>query len=158
MSDVHRLSCGTSREELHALHDGALAPDRAAALRAHAAVCDACGAELRFLATVAEGLSAAEAVPAEAWPAIAARLDERAGRTPARRTLAWAGVALALAVASAWMIAGRGNGAATEDPFATVLGNGSTSAEVTKAATLSYALGGPLAEASDAPDVDEEQP
>lgn len=152
-----QLLCGTSREDLHALHDGALPLERAAALRTHAETCVACAAELRFLAAVAEGLSGAEAVPPAAWPAIAARLDPHPGRAARRRTLAWAGASLVLAVASAWVIAVDRGATSSADPLSTALGNGS-STEVTSSAVLSYALGGPLAETSDVPDVSGKTP
>lgn len=160
MSDANRSPCGTRREDLHALHDGALSAERSAALRAHAATCAECGAELRFLARVGEVLAGPSpvTVPDRAWHEIAARLERSTRRVHIRPTLAWAGVSLALAAATAWMISSTGEASYTIDPLTAALEHDGMSTEVTPAAALSYAMGGPLAETSESPDSVEDAP
>lgn len=99
------------REDLTALLDGALAPDRAAAVQAHLDACPACRAEVERLGA---GLAALGALPPapELPPFFAARLEARLREERARprgvarwlprpRVLAWSGAAAAALVAAA---------------------------------------------------------
>jgi anti-sigma factor RsiW len=151
MSDAMRLACGTRREDLHALHDGALPPGRAATLRTHAAGCPHCGAELEFLRGVSAALGEAhEAAALDAtWQCITARLAAPGAARQGAGTLAWAGAAVALAALVAWLLASAWTAPARQggDPLlAAVTGESSDSATVSSAALLNFAMGGGLEE------------
>jgi anti-sigma factor RsiW len=99
------------REDLTALLDGALAPERATAVEAHLDACPSCRAEVERLRA---GLAALAALPPapEPPPFFAARLEARLREERARprglarwlprpRVLAWSGAAAAAALAVA---------------------------------------------------------
>jgi anti-sigma factor RsiW len=68
---MKQASCNKIRPRLSAYHDGALAPDRRAAIERHLADCDGCRGELEATARVA-GIVAGAAL--EARPGFEARL------------------------------------------------------------------------------------
>ncbi len=77
------------REDLTALLDGALAPERRAAVEGHLASCDACRAELEALRDAVAALAALPPPP-EPSPFFGARLEARIAREAASpASLAW---------------------------------------------------------------------
>jgi anti-sigma factor RsiW len=132
--------------DLHALHDGALEADHAAALKGHVAGCAACEAEVAFLSRVRGAMEEPEAPPPpRAWERIAARAG--AARPRAAAAVAWAGVAVALAAVCAWLALAAGDGEASADPWlAELTGEAAPGPEVSDGAALNFVLGGDLEE------------